>query len=55
MKVDDSKLQRWHPKFKLDNLPDIVPSALPQPPEVQKITTVSEALETAKLGLNSRV
>ena len=34
VKVDETKVQRWHPKFKLEELPEVTPAALPKAPEV---------------------
>lgn len=55
VKVDEDKVQRWHPKFKLDELPDITPATLPQPPEVEKFTSAKEVLDKAKGSMNQRI
>ena len=34
VKVDEMKVQRWHPKFKLEELPEVTIAALPEAPEV---------------------
>ncbi|KAG8437594.1 hypothetical protein GDO86_008343 [Hymenochirus boettgeri] len=48
MLVPDQKLTRWHPRFKVDEVPDIVPAELPQPPQVEKLTTAQEVLSKAR-------
>ncbi|NWH56360.1 CDT1 factor, partial [Geococcyx californianus] len=48
MVVPDEKLTRWHPRFKVDEVPDISPAQLPQPPQEDKLTTAQEVLSTAR-------
>uniref|UniRef100_A0ABM5EUI1 DNA replication factor Cdt1 n=1 Tax=Pogona vitticeps TaxID=103695 RepID=A0ABM5EUI1_9SAUR len=55
MAVPEHKLTRWHPRFNLDGVPDIVPAALPQPPEVDKITSAQEVLEKARTMLTPKM
>lgn len=50
--VDSNKLIRWHPQFRIDEVPDIVPSELPLPEDSQKVTTAKEVLDKIK-GLYS--
>lgn len=52
--VTAAELTRWHPRFPLDSVPDIVPSLLPQPP-VKSYQTARQLLETAGENLPSRV
>ena len=34
IKVDEAKVQRWHPKFRLEEIPDVAVAQLPAAPEV---------------------
>ncbi|XP_018608002.2 DNA replication factor Cdt1 [Scleropages formosus] len=47
MHVPDGKLTRWHPRFNVDEVPDIQTSKLPQPPQMEKLTTAKEVLDRA--------
>ena len=53
--VSDEKIARWHPRFRLDQVPDIEAAELPKPPQVKKLTTAREVLEEAKADMNPRV
>ncbi|KAM9122601.1 DNA replication factor Cdt1 isoform 2-T3 [Pangshura tecta] len=48
MLIPDDKLTRWHPRFNVDEVPDIIPAELPQPPQVDKLTTAQEVLTKAR-------
>ncbi|OCT82336.1 hypothetical protein XELAEV_18024859mg [Xenopus laevis] len=48
MLVPDDKLTRWHPRFNVDEVPDIMPAELPLPPQVDKLTTAQEVLSKAR-------
>ncbi|XP_063801598.1 DNA replication factor Cdt1 [Pseudophryne corroboree] len=48
MVVPDDKLTRWHPRFNVDEIPDILAAELPQPPQVDKMTTAQEVLTKAR-------
>ncbi|XP_056382038.1 DNA replication factor Cdt1 isoform X2 [Hyla sarda] len=48
MVVPDDQLTRWHPRFNVDEVPDVVPAELPQPPQVEKLTTAHEVLTKAR-------
>uniref|UniRef100_A0A452HGG7 CDT1 Geminin-binding domain-containing protein n=1 Tax=Gopherus agassizii TaxID=38772 RepID=A0A452HGG7_9SAUR len=48
MVIPDDKLTRWHPRFNVDEVPDIIPAELPQPPQVDKLTTAQEVLTKAR-------
>ncbi|XP_078066815.1 DNA replication factor Cdt1 [Mustelus asterias] len=48
MHVPDKKLTRWHPRFNVDEIPDIVAADLPQPPNLEKLTTAQEVLDKAR-------
>ncbi|XP_051948278.1 DNA replication factor Cdt1-like isoform X2 [Xyrauchen texanus] len=46
--VPDDKLTRWHPRFIIDEVPNIKPSDLPQPPQTEKLTSAQEVLDKAR-------
>ncbi|XP_063044780.1 DNA replication factor Cdt1 [Engraulis encrasicolus] len=46
--VPDDMLTRWHPRFNVDEVPNIHPSELPQPPQTEKLTTAQEVLDKAR-------
>ncbi|NXG46937.1 CDT1 factor, partial [Psilopogon haemacephalus] len=48
MVVPEEKLTRWHPRFKVDEVPDISPAELPQPPQEDRLSTAQEVLNTAR-------
>ncbi|XP_074864709.1 DNA replication factor Cdt1 [Carettochelys insculpta] len=48
MVIPDHKLTRWHPRFNVDEVPDIIPAELPQAPQVDKLTTAQEVLTEAR-------
>ncbi|NXI72550.1 CDT1 factor, partial [Anseranas semipalmata] len=48
MVVPEDKLTRWHPRFNVDEVPDISPAELPRPPQEDRITTAQEVLSTAR-------
>ncbi|NXE54534.1 CDT1 factor, partial [Casuarius casuarius] len=48
MVVPDDKLMRWHPRFNVDEVPDITPAELPRPPRGDRLTTAQEVLTTAR-------
>uniref|UniRef100_A0A8B9ZME3 Chromatin licensing and DNA replication factor 1 n=1 Tax=Anas zonorhyncha TaxID=75864 RepID=A0A8B9ZME3_9AVES len=48
MVVPEDKLTRWHPRFNVDEVPDISPAELPRPPQEEKVTTAQELLSTAR-------
>ncbi|NWX23178.1 CDT1 factor, partial [Aegotheles bennettii] len=48
MVVPEEKLTRWHPRFKVDEVPDIIPAELPRPPQEDRLTTAQEVLSTAR-------
>ena len=53
--VDDSKIIRWHPKFHLDNIPDIDQTPLPEPPVIKTFTTAHDVLSKACDSMAPRV
>ncbi|XP_075694729.1 DNA replication factor Cdt1 [Rhinoderma darwinii] len=48
MVVPDDQLTRWHPRFNVDQVPDVVPAELPQPPQIDRLTTAQEVLTKAR-------
>lgn len=42
--IESDKLRAWHPEFELDNVPDVVPEPLPQPPLQQEVFTAKTVL-----------
>ncbi|KAG5269961.1 hypothetical protein AALO_G00187080 [Alosa alosa] len=46
--VPDDMLTRWHPRFRVDEVPNVQPSDLPQPPQTEKLTTAQEVLDKAR-------
>lgn len=48
LNVPDDKITRWHPKFRLDEVPDIEPLDLPKSPNVQVYQTAKDVLENAR-------
>lgn len=56
MKVDGEKVTRWHPKFLLDEVPDVESAELPRPPEGQReLVTARDVLDQARGRLPSKV
>ncbi|CAH7049416.1 DNA replication factor Cdt1 [Phodopus roborovskii] len=48
MAVPEDQLTRWHPRFNVDEVPDIEPAELPQPPVMEKLSTAQEVLARAR-------
>ncbi|XP_064884870.1 DNA replication factor Cdt1 isoform X1 [Columba livia] len=48
MVVPEEKLTRWHPRFNVDEVPDISPVELPQPPREDRPSTAQEVLSSAR-------
>ncbi|KGL97260.1 DNA replication factor Cdt1, partial [Charadrius vociferus] len=55
MVVPEEKLTRWHPRFNVDEVPDISPAELPRPPQEDRLTTAQEVLSTARGMLTPKV
>ncbi|XP_062032039.1 DNA replication factor Cdt1 [Lepus europaeus] len=53
--VPEEQLKRWHPRFRVDEVPDIEPAELPQPPTVEKLTTAQEVLARARSLMSPRM
>ncbi|XP_031806000.1 DNA replication factor Cdt1 isoform X1 [Sarcophilus harrisii] len=53
--VPEDQLTRWHPKFNVDEVPDIVPAELPKPPQMDRITTAREMLARARTMLTPKM
>nr|AUG68262.1 Cdt1 [Platynereis dumerilii] len=52
LSIPDDKLTRWHPAFKVDEVPDVPLSDLPAPPDVKKFSSASEVLQHAAINNN---
>ncbi|XP_023933156.1 DNA replication factor Cdt1-like isoform X1 [Lingula anatina] len=55
LNVKDDDLRRWHPKFKLDQVPDVVPAPLPEAPVVRKYSTATDVLSQARGKVPAKV
>ncbi|NWI46350.1 CDT1 factor, partial [Picathartes gymnocephalus] len=55
MVVPEEKLTRWHPRFNVDEVPDIVPTELPRPPQEDRLSTAQEVLSTARGMLSPKM
>ena len=55
IRINEAEIKRWHPQFKLDDVPDIVPAELPQAPVVKKFSSAKDILDDVKEILNPRV
>ncbi|XP_016396405.1 DNA replication factor Cdt1-like isoform X1 [Sinocyclocheilus rhinocerous] len=53
--VPDDKLTRWHPRFNVDEVPNIKPSDLPQPPQTEKLTSAQEVLDKARAFMTPKM
>uniref|UniRef100_A0A8W8KI41 CDT1 Geminin-binding domain-containing protein n=1 Tax=Magallana gigas TaxID=29159 RepID=A0A8W8KI41_MAGGI len=55
LSVPDDKITRWHPKFSLDEVPDIPVDSLPEPPFVKKYQSAKDVLQDNRAKLPDRV
>ncbi|XP_029821387.1 DNA replication factor Cdt1 [Manacus vitellinus] len=55
LEVPEDKLTRWHPRFNVDEVPDISPVELPQPPQEDRLSTAQEVLNTARGMLSPKM
>ncbi|KAM9545513.1 DNA replication factor Cdt1-like [Salvelinus alpinus] len=56
IRVPDDKLTRWHPRFNVDEVPNVLPGELPQPPQgAEKLTTAQEVLDKARSMMNPKM
>ncbi|KAM9509302.1 DNA replication factor Cdt1 [Guaruba guarouba] len=55
MVVPEEKLTRWHPRFNVDEVPDIIPAELPRPPQEDRLTTAQEVLSRAQGMLSPKM
>ena len=46
--IPDNKVNKWHPRFPLDLVPEVEASNLPQPPDIKVITSAKAALDHAR-------
>lgn len=53
--VDDEAITRWHPRFHLDEVPEINPSPLPEAPQADTYTTAQHVLDRARQKMAPRV
>ncbi|XP_069112716.1 DNA replication factor Cdt1-like [Argopecten irradians] len=53
--IPDDKITRWHPKFSVDEVPDIEVSELPKPEVTHKYTTARDVLEAQRGQLPIKV
>lgn len=42
--INSKDLKRWHPNFMIDNVPDVNPQELPQPPNTERAATAKQVL-----------
>uniref|UniRef100_A0A8D0F7P2 Chromatin licensing and DNA replication factor 1 n=1 Tax=Strix occidentalis caurina TaxID=311401 RepID=A0A8D0F7P2_STROC len=55
MVVPEEKLTRWHPRFNVDEVPDISPAELPRPPQEDRLSTAQEVLSAARGMLSPKM
>ncbi|NWR79480.1 CDT1 factor, partial [Centropus unirufus] len=55
MVVPEEKLTRWHPRFNVDEVPDITPAELPRPPQEDRLSTAQEVLSAARGSLTPKM
>ncbi|KAF6076915.1 chromatin licensing and DNA replication factor 1 [Phyllostomus discolor] len=55
MVVPEDQLTRWHPRFNVDEVPDIEPAELPQPPTTEKLATAQDVLARARSLMSPRM
>uniref|UniRef100_A0A8C3UUQ5 CDT1 Geminin-binding domain-containing protein n=1 Tax=Catharus ustulatus TaxID=91951 RepID=A0A8C3UUQ5_CATUS len=55
MVVPEEKLTRWHPRFNVDEVPDVSPAELPRPPQEDRLSTAQEVLNTARGMLSPKM
>ncbi|XP_064399039.1 DNA replication factor Cdt1-like [Halichondria panicea] len=55
LSIPEDKVQRWHPDFNLDSLPEVVESPLPQPPLQESYTGAADVLREVGSRLTPRV
>ncbi|NWW27720.1 CDT1 factor, partial [Falcunculus frontatus] len=55
MEVPEEKLTRWHPRFNVDEVPDISPAELPRAPLEDRLSTAQEVLSTARGMLSPKM
>ncbi|KAM5297962.1 DNA replication factor Cdt1 isoform 1-T2 [Glossophaga mutica] len=55
MVVPEDQLTRWHPRFNVDEVPDIEPAELPQPPTIEKLATAQDVLARARSLMSPRM
>ncbi|XP_007477364.2 DNA replication factor Cdt1 [Monodelphis domestica] len=53
--VPEDQLTRWHPRFNVDEVPDVVPAELPKPPHSDTVTSAQEMLARARAMLTPKM
>ncbi|XP_044519115.1 DNA replication factor Cdt1 isoform X2 [Gracilinanus agilis] len=53
--VPEDQLTRWHPRFNVDEVPDVTPAELPQPPHTDTVTSAQEMLARARAMLTPKM
>lgn len=53
--VNDDAIMRWHPCFRLDEVPEISPSSLPDVAQEKTYTTAQDVLDRARQNMAPRV
>ncbi|KAM4833462.1 DNA replication factor Cdt1 [Thomomys bottae] len=53
--VPEDQLMRWHPRFNVDQAPDIEPAELPQPPATEQLCTAQEVLARARSFMSPKM
>jgi len=48
LKISDNELQRWHPHFKLEEVPDIEEALLPQAAATKTVTSARDVLQRSQ-------
>lgn len=48
LNIPMGKIRRWHQDFDLESCPEILPSDLPQPPNIEKFSSAKDILSTAR-------
>lgn len=48
LNVKEDDIRQWHSRFVLDDVPEVEPASLPQPPVVKKFMTAKDVLDELK-------
>ena len=55
LEIPEHEIRRWHPDFRLDAVPDVAESELPQPPFQESYSSASDVLKAAAGKLSAKV